>query len=89
MDKNRNMNVDDLANMLCASINAKMEISMVHDKITISGGTALAVTDMYMIVRALECVGRNMLPMIESSDALKECLKHLVDVMDFEDELHR
>ncbi len=81
------MAVEDLANMLCASISAQMLITMEHDKIKVEGGTALYILDMYMIIMALEDIGKHVLPMMQSEEALRKCMKRLIDAMHFtEDE---
>jgi hypothetical protein len=86
MNEANNLNVDDLANMLCASIDATMEIRMCGDTITISGGTAMYVTDMYMIAKALEVIGAKMLPMMKGEKELKEAMKNMIEIMDFKEE---
>ena len=80
------MEVEDLANMLCASISAQMLITMEHDKIKVEGGTALYILDMYMIIMALEDIGKHVLPMMQSEEALRECMKRLIDAMHFTEE---
>lgn len=80
------MAVEDLANMLCASISAQMLITMEHDKIKVEGGTALYILDMYMIIMALENIGKHVLPMMQSEEALRECMKRLIDAMHFTEE---
>lgn len=79
------MAVEDLANILCASISAQL-ITMEHDKIKVEGGTALYIVDMYMIMKALEDIGKHVLPMMQSEEALRECMKGLIDVMHFTEE---
>jgi hypothetical protein len=80
---NEEMNVNDLANMLCASINAEMKIALHHDKIEVSGGTALGIVDIYIVMLALEVVASRVLPIFTSADGLKESLKRVIDQMDF------
>lgn len=80
------MAVEDLASMLCASISAQMLITMEHDKIKVEGGTALYILDMYMIIMALENIGKHVLPMMQSEEALRECMKRLIDAMHFTEE---
>lgn len=84
MNEKEEMNAFDLANMLCASISAKMEIKIQNDKIEVTGGTALRIVDMYIICKALEVVAGGCLPMMESADAMKDCLKRIIDLMDFD-----
>ena len=86
MNEASDMSVSDFASMLCASIDATMEIRMCGDKITITGGTALVITDMYMITEALEVIGGRMLPMMEGKAELKEAMKKLIDIMEFKEE---
>lgn len=85
-NKQENMSVEDLANMLCASISAQMLITLDNDTITIEGGTALHIIDMYIICKALEEVGKRVLPMMSSQESLRDCMKKLIDTMHFEDE---
>jgi hypothetical protein len=80
------MSVSDFASMLCASIDATMKIRMCGGKITITGGTALVITDMYMITEALEVIGGRMLPMMKGEAELKEAMKKLIDIMEFKEE---
>lgn len=80
------MEVEDLANMLCTSISAQMLITMENDKINVEGGTALYIVDMYMIMKALEDIGKHVLPMMQSEEALRECMKRLIDAMHFTEE---
>ena len=80
------MEVEDLANMLCTSISAQMLITMEHDKIKVEGGTALYILDMYMIMMALEDIGKHVLPMMQSEEALRKCMKRLIDAMHFTEE---
>ena len=77
------MNVNDLANMLCSAIDAEIKIRIHNDKIKISGGTALYIVDMYILLKALEVVAANTLPMMTSADDLKEALKKSIDLFDF------
>ena len=77
------MNVNDLANMLCSAVDAEMKVRIHNDKITISGGTALYIVDMYILLKALEVVAANTLPMMTSADDLKEALKKSIDLFDF------
>lgn len=77
------MNVNDLANMLCAAVNAEMRISLHNDKIEVSGGTALYIVDMYILLKALEVTAANTLPMMTSADDLKDALKKSIDLFDF------
>lgn len=86
MKENEEMNVNDLANMLCMSVSAKMEITMHHDEVTVSGGTAIDIVDLYIVIKALEAVGRRCMPMMKSADYLKVVIKKMVDLMDFTDE---
>ena len=91
MNENNNaeqekMAVEDLANILCASISAQMLITMEHDKIKVEGGTALYILDMCMIIMALENIGKHVLPMMQSEEALRECMKRLIDAMHFTEE---
>ena len=86
MNEASSMNVSEFASMLCASIDAAMEIRMRDDKVTVSGGTALYITDMYMILKALEVIGGKMLPMMKGEKELKEAMKKLIDIMEFEEE---
>lgn len=80
------MEVEDLASMLCASISAQMLITMEHDKIKVEGGTALHIVDMYMIIKALEEIGKHVLPMMQSEEALRERMKKIIDKMHFTEE---
>lgn len=80
------MSVSEFSSMLCASIDATMEIRMCGDKVTVSGGTALYITDMYMILKALEVIGGRMLPMMKGEAELKEAMKKLIDIMEFKEE---
>lgn len=84
-EEKNNMSVEDLANMMCASISTQMLITIEHDKVTVEGGTALDIFDMYIMCKALEVVGRRLLPMMENEDKLRECMKGLIDIMQFED----
>lgn len=84
MNENKEMNVEDLANMLMSSIAAKIEITLKNDEVKVEGGTALKIVDMYIICKALESVARDVLPMMKSPDAMKDCLKDIIDLMDFE-----
>lgn len=77
------MNVNDLANMLCSAVDAEIKIRIHNDKIAISGGTALYIVDMYILLKALEIVAANTLPMMTSADDLKEALKKSIDLFDF------
>jgi hypothetical protein len=77
------MNVNDLANMLCSAVDAEIKIRIHNDKIEISGGTALYIMDMYILLKALEVVAANTLPMMTSADDLKEALKKSIDLFDF------
>ena len=77
------MNVNDLANMLCSAVDAEIKIRIHNDKIAISGGTALYIVDMYILLKALEVVAANTLPMMTSADDLKEALKKSIDLFDF------
>jgi hypothetical protein len=83
MNVNNEMNVNDLANMLCAAVNAEMRIRLHNDIIEVSGGTALYIVDMYILLKALEVVAANTLPMMTSADDLKEALKKSIDLFDF------
>ena len=86
MNEASDMSVSDFASMLCASIDATMKIRMCGGKITITGGTALIITDMYMITKALEVIGGRMLPMMKGEAELKEAMKKLIDIMEFKEE---
>ena len=86
MNEASDMSVSDFASMLCASIDAAMEIRLCDDKITITGGTALIITDLYMITKAREVIGGRMLPMMEGKAELKEAMKKLIDIMEFKEE---
>ena len=77
------MNVNDLANMLCSAIDAEIKIRIHNDNIKISGGTALYIVDMYILLKALEVVAASTLPMMTSADDLKEALKKSIDLFDF------
>ena len=77
------MNVNDLANMLCSAIDAEIKIRIHNDEIEISGGTALYIVDMYILLKALEVVAANTLPMMTSADDLKKALKKSIDLFDF------
>ena len=77
------MNVNDLANMLCSAVGAEIKIRIHNDKIEISGGTSLYIVDMYILLKALEAVAANTLPMMTSADDLKEALKESIDLFDF------
>lgn len=77
------MNVNDLANMLCSAVDAEIKIRIHNDKIEIYGGTALYIVDMYILLKALEVVAANTLPMMTSADDLKEALKKSIDLFDF------
>lgn len=77
------MNVNDLANMLCSAVDAEIKIRIHNDTIEISGGTALYIVDMYILLKALEAVAANTLPMMTSADDLKEALKESIDLFDF------
>lgn len=83
MNENNEMNVNDLANMLCAAVNAEMRIRLHNDKIEVSGGTALYIVDMYILLKALEVTAANCLPIMTSAQDLKTALKHSIDLMDF------
>lgn len=80
---NEEMNVNDLANMLCASINTEMKIAFHHDKIEVSGGTGLGIVDIYIVMSALEVVAARSLPIYTSAGSLKEAMKRVIDKMDF------
>lgn len=86
MNESSDISVGEFASMLCASIDAAMEIRMRDDKVTVSGGTALYITDMYMILKALEVIGGKVLPMMKGKAELKEAMKKLIDIMEFEEE---
>lgn len=83
MNDNKEMSASDLANMLCASIDAEIRIRLRNDEIEVSGGTALYIVDMYILLKALEATAANCLPMMTSADALKTSLKQSIDLMDF------
>jgi hypothetical protein len=86
MNEASDMSASDFASMLCSSIDAAMEIRMRDDKVTVSGGTALYITDMYMILKALEVIGGKMLPMMKGKAELKEAMKKLIGIMEFKEE---
>lgn len=88
MNEASDMSVSVFASMLAHSIDATMEIRLCDDKITITGGTALIITDMYMITKALEVIGGRMLPMMKGEAELKEAMKKLIDIMEFKEETH-
>ena len=83
MNVNNEMNVNDLANMLCAAVDAEMRIRLHNDKIEVSGGTALYIVDMYILLKALEVTAANCLPIMTSAEDLKTALKHSIDLFDF------
>lgn len=83
MEENK-MNTADLANMLAASVETELTISIKRDRVELSGGTGIGIMDLYVMEKGMEALASHLLPIFKSPDDLKQALKNSIDLFDLE-----